>query len=112
MPAASKLALLTLRGDPMYSMSFRNFPAAMSMFAPPHGLCPSTSFSAGFSDPFDPVETITLDNKDYRIWGISLMEGKLDWLLLRRCRVESKDAGNHDYAASDHKWLSADVHLV
>ncbi len=36
-------------------------------------------------------------------------EGKLDWVLLRRLEVASKGIGNHDYAASDHKWLSADV---
>lgn len=67
---------------------------------------------AGFADPFDPVKTITLDNKDYRYFGISFMEGKLDWLLLRRCRVEATDVGNHAYSASDHKWLAASVTLT
>jgi hypothetical protein len=37
------------------------------------------------------------------------MKGKLDWLLLRRLAVSATDMGNHDYSASDHKWLSADV---
>lgn len=63
----------------------------------------------GFSDPFHPTETITLDNPQYRFFGISLMKGKLDWLLLRRLQVVSTNIGNADYSASDHKWLSADV---
>jgi len=66
---------------------------------------------AGFEDPFDPLQTITLDNKDYRFFGVSLMKGKLDWLLLRKCTVLDKSVGNHSYAASDHKWLMADVRL-
>ena len=64
---------------------------------------------AGFKDPFDPVDTVTLDNPAYRYFGFSLMKGKLDWLLLRKMTVLQKSVGNHDYAASDHKWLSATV---
>lgn len=64
---------------------------------------------AGFADPFDPVETITLDNPSFRLFGFSLMKGKLDWMLLRRLAVKSTAVGNHDYSASDHKWLCADV---
>ena len=63
----------------------------------------------GFADPFDPVETITLDNPSFRFLGVSLMKGKLDWVLLRRFRVANTAVGNHDYSASDHKWLCADV---
>ena len=66
---------------------------------------------AGFEDPFDPVTTVTLDNPAYRYFGYSLMKGKLDWLLLRKMKVLEKDVGNHDYSASDHKWLSANVEL-
>ena len=66
---------------------------------------------AGFEDPFDPLETITLDNKDYQFFGMSLMAGKLDWVLLRRCLVKAKAVGNHDYAASDHKWMMVDLSL-
>ena len=65
--------------------------------------------TAGFADPFDPEETITLDNPHFRIFGFGLMKGKLDWLLLRRLAVSGTAVGNHDYSASDHKWLSADV---
>ena len=64
---------------------------------------------AGFEDPFDPVATITLDNPSFRIFGYGLVKGKLDWLLLRRLTVVSKAVGNHDYSASDHKWLCAEV---
>ncbi len=64
---------------------------------------------AGFADPFDTVRDVTLDNPAYRILGFSLMKGKLDWMLLRRMSVSATAMGNHDYSASDHKWLSADV---
>lgn len=64
---------------------------------------------AGFADPFHPVDTITLDNPKFRFFGISLMKGKLDWVLLRRMIVTGTSVGNHDYSASDHKWLCADV---
>jgi hypothetical protein len=63
----------------------------------------------GFEDPFDPVATITLDNPNFRIFGYGLVKGKLDWVLLRRLTVVTKQVGNHDYSASDHKWLCADV---
>jgi hypothetical protein len=69
----------------------------------------SSAICTGFTDPFDPVSTITLDNPQYRILGLSLMQGKLDWLLLRRLKIGATGIGNHDYTASDHKWLSADV---
>ena len=49
--------------------------------------------AAGFSDPF-PVRLVTLDNPAYRIWGISLMEAKLDWVLLRRLRAQATAVGN------------------
>lgn len=64
---------------------------------------------AGFADPFDPVDTITLDNPQFKVFGFSMMKGKLDWMLLRRLDVKDKSVGNHDYSASDHKWLCADV---
>ena len=67
--------------------------------------------SVGFADPFDTQTTITLDNPAYRFFGWSLMCGKLDWLLLRGLDVQSKAIGNHDYNASDHKWLRADVFI-
>ena len=75
-----------------------------------HAQC--CSWLAGFKDPFDPLLTITLNNEQYRIFGFSLMAGKLDWMLLRRCQVMEKTVGNHDYAASDHKWLMTRVILT
>ena len=69
----------------------------------------SHMLNAGFADPFHPVDTTTLDNPQFRFFGISLMKGKLDWLLLRRLTVRDTSVGNHDYSASDHKWLCADV---
>lgn len=70
----------------------------------------SSLIFAGFMDPFH-YDTVTLDNPAYRYLGFSLMKGKLDWLLLRRMEVLDKSIGNHDYSASDHKWLSATVKL-
>lgn len=55
------------------------------------------------------MRAVTLDNPACRVMGVSLMKGKLDWLLLRRLAVAATAIGNHSYAASDHKWLSADV---
>ena len=65
----------------------------------------------GFQDPWsaDDPDDATLDNPAWRYFGWSLMKGKLDWMLLRRLTVVSKDLGNHDYSASDHKLLFADV---
>ena len=54
---------------------------------------------------------MTLDNPVYRVWGFSLMKGKLDSVLLRRLSVAATSIGNHNYGASDHKWLVADVVL-
>jgi hypothetical protein len=65
----------------------------------------------GFSEVFSITEA-TLDNPNYRILGVSLMTGKLDWLLHRgHLAVTDCVMGNHDYAASDHKWLAADFRL-
>ena len=64
----------------------------------------------GFEDPFDPVRDITLDNPAYRFLGLHLMTGKLDWMLVRGLRVAAHAMGNHDYAASDHKWLRITVY--
>ena len=60
------------------------------------------------ADPFDPA-TVTLDNPAYRWFGLSLMKGKLDWVLLRRLRAAAQAVGTHVYALSDHKWLAAEV---
>lgn len=61
--------------------------------------------NTGFVDPFDVRRDITLDNPKYRVFGLSLMTGKLDWILLRDLHVISRAMGNHSYVASDHKWL-------
>ncbi|KAL4422229.1 hypothetical protein ABPG77_009704 [Micractinium sp. CCAP 211/92] len=76
------------------------------------GLSEQVAYDAtnpGFFDPFDPKLTVTLDNPKYRWFGLSLMKGKLDWVLLRRLRPLSQAAGNDGYALSDHRWLAADV---
>ncbi len=57
----------------------------------------------GFYDPFDPYNDATLWN----YWG--LFQGKLDWTLFRHFHIEGKDMGNHDYKASDHKYLQVDA---
>ncbi|KAL3132526.1 hypothetical protein ABBQ32_009069 [Trebouxia sp. C0010 RCD-2024] len=64
----------------------------------------------GFTDPFG-HNNVTLDNPAYRYMGLSLMKGKLDWLLLRKMQTLTTSIGNHSYSASDHKWLSATVNF-
>ena len=75
----------------------------------PAELC-AAAVNPGFRDPFCPDSDVTLNNPTY--WG--LMQGKLDWLLLRGAglRVAAKSVGNHDYSLSDHKWIAVDVALA
>jgi hypothetical protein len=72
----------------------------------------ATAVNPGFIDPFDVINDITLDNPKYRLGPLHLMAGKLDWVLLRGCRVVGKAMGNAVYAASDHKWLMVEVLLL
>lgn len=72
----------------------------------------AAAVNPGFVDPFDAVNDVTLDNPAYRLGPIHLMRGKLDWVLLRGCRVVSKAMGNDAYTASDHKWLMVEVELL
>lgn len=71
----------------------------------PAELC-AAAVNPGFRDPFSP-DCVTLNNPTY--WG--LMQGKLDWVLLRGAAlaVAGTELGNHDYALSDHKWLTVDM---
>lgn len=65
----------------------------------------------GFTEVFA-VGEHTLDNPRYRLCGVPLMSGKLDWLLHRGdLAVVDSAIGNHDFGASDHKWLAADFVL-
>ncbi|GIL87753.1 hypothetical protein Vretimale_13082 [Volvox reticuliferus] len=66
----------------------------------------------GYEDPFNARTDITIDHPKYRWMGHSFMTGKLDWVLLRGCRVLSHRMGNEDYSASDHKWLQVEVQLL
>lgn len=79
------------------------------------GLPPAVAQAAvnpGFLDPYDVINDVTLDNPKYRLGPVSLMSGKLDWVLLRGCRLVHKAMGNDNYAASDHKWLMSDIVLL
>ena len=62
------------------------------------GLC-----NPGFVGAFDSYGDATL--RSYR----GLFQGKLDWLLVRHCKVLKAALGNDDYRASDHKYLLAEV---
>jgi hypothetical protein len=76
--------------------------------------CTTDALNPGLFDPFCPTNDVTLDNPAYRVLGISLMTGKLDWVLLPRGRVEvvAQAMGNHSYSLSDHKWLMVEVRLL
>lgn len=70
----------------------------------PDTVC-AAAVNPGFADPFDAARDFTLDHPSYRILGYGLMQGKLDWVLLRGLEASYRCIGNHDFAASDHKWL-------
>ena len=70
----------------------------------PPALC-AAAVNPGFRDPFCPDADVTLNNPTY--WG--LMQGKLDWLLLRGMTAAEKHVGNHSYTLSDHKWIAVDI---
>ena len=75
----------------------------------PPALC-AAAVNPGFRDPFNVDSDVTLNNPTY--WG--LMQGKLDWVLLRGAAmaVAGTELGNHDYKLSDHKWLAVDMRLA
>lgn len=64
-----------------------------------------------FQCPFPASTTVTLDNPKYKVFGKSLMKGKLDWVLLRRMGVKNKWLRNEGYEWSDHKSMVVDVEL-
>ncbi|CAG8629396.1 9819_t:CDS:2 [Ambispora leptoticha] len=55
----------------------------------------------GFYDPWNPERDITLHLPKY----FGLYRAKLDWTLVRGFDVVKRWMGNHDYNASDHKYL-------
>ncbi|KAH3766167.1 endonuclease/exonuclease/phosphatase family metal-dependent hydrolase [Pelomyxa schiedti] len=57
------------------------------------------AWNPGFTEHFDVYNDVTLHN----YWGY--FQGKLDWVLLSHLSPIGKLMGNHDYTASDHKWL-------
>ncbi|GJJ74047.1 hypothetical protein EMPS_06405 [Entomortierella parvispora] len=59
----------------------------------------------GFYDPWDSGKDLTLHNPAF----LGLLSAKLDYTLLKNLRCESRAMGNHDYSASDHKWLLVEV---
>lgn len=58
-------------------------------------------------DPFNKYSDVTLNNPAYR----GFVQGKLDWMLLSNVRVNHASMFNHDYSASDHRGLFAEVSL-
>ncbi|PKY39399.1 hypothetical protein RhiirA4_538071 [Rhizophagus irregularis] len=59
----------------------------------------------GFYDPWSCTNDITIHNPNY----FGLFKAKLDWTLLRGFDVVNRWIGNHDYNASDHKYLMVDI---
>ncbi|KAJ1975152.1 hypothetical protein H4R34_004446 [Dimargaris verticillata] len=57
------------------------------------------ALNPGFTEPWDLHKDVTLENH------CGLLRGKLDWTLTMGFRWVSKAIGNHDYHASDHKYL-------
>ena len=87
------------RNDALWRAGVRDAAAAAALTNP------------GFAEVF-PIEQPTLDNPTFKLLGVPLMAGKLDWLLFRGpLAVADSAMGNDDFAASDHKWLAADFVL-
>ncbi|KAG0042369.1 hypothetical protein BGZ83_000550 [Gryganskiella cystojenkinii] len=88
-----------------------NDKAAVSFFARERlwsGFTPLVLHQArnpGFYDPWNSGKDLTLHNPAF----LGLLAAKLDYTLLRNLRCESRAIGNHDYSASDHKWLLVEV---
>lgn len=59
----------------------------------------------GFYDPWCARRDMTLHNPNF----FGILKAKLDYTLLRNLRCVSRVMGNHDYSASDHKWLLVEV---
>ncbi|KAF8928234.1 hypothetical protein BGZ47_001752 [Haplosporangium gracile] len=59
----------------------------------------------GFYDPWCARRDMTLHNPNF----FGILKAKLDYTLLRNLRCVSREVGNHDYSASDHKWLLVEV---
>ncbi|CAG8463706.1 2623_t:CDS:2 [Ambispora gerdemannii] len=60
-----------------------------------------TARNPGFYDPWNPEHDVTLHLPKY----FGLYRAKLDWTLIRGFDVVKRWMGNHDYSASDHKYL-------
>lgn len=59
----------------------------------------------GFYDPWSCTNDITIHNPNY----FGLFKAKLDWTLLHGFDVVNRWIGNHDYKASDHKYLMVEI---
>ncbi|RIA97942.1 Endonuclease/exonuclease/phosphatase [Glomus cerebriforme] len=59
----------------------------------------------GFYDPWSCTNDITFHNPNY----FGLFKAKLDWTLLHGFEVVNRWIGNHDYKASDHKYLMVEI---
>ncbi|KAK3812566.1 MAG: hypothetical protein J3R72DRAFT_480713 [Linnemannia gamsii] len=59
----------------------------------------------GFYDPWCARRDMTLHNPNF----FGILKAKLDYTLLRNLRCVGRTMGNHDYSASDHKWLLVEV---
>ncbi|KAF9319210.1 hypothetical protein BG003_009670 [Podila horticola] len=59
----------------------------------------------GFYDPWSARDDLTLHNPNF----FGILKAKLDYSLLMNLRCVGRSMGNHDYSASDHKWLMVEV---
>ncbi|KAG0354629.1 hypothetical protein BGZ54_001555 [Gamsiella multidivaricata] len=59
----------------------------------------------GFYDPWSARDDMTLHNPNF----FGILKAKLDYTLLMNLKCVERKVGNHDYSASDHKWLLVEV---
>ncbi|KAK3827996.1 MAG: hypothetical protein J3Q66DRAFT_321593 [Benniella sp.] len=59
----------------------------------------------GFYDPWSVGKDMTFHNPNF----LGLLKAKLDFTLLMNLKCVGRTMGNHDYSASDHRWLLMEV---
>ena len=72
-------------------------------FFPAGSPLPGRLRNPGFVEAFDVYEDVTLRNHR------GLFQAKLDWLLVRGMTTGRRWMGNDAFAASDHRWLAAEL---
>jgi hypothetical protein len=96
--------LLSLKNYNNYYLKEKELSKVMTLSGFPIDVLKSAR-NPGFYDPWSCTNDITIHNPNY----FGLFKAKLDWTLLRSFEVVNRWIGNHDYEASDHKYLMVEI---